>query len=163
MKILTIPILLSLSLCLTAQDKIVGSYRDYFGNRIQFNADNTFKYTWNFDMSASWTKGTWALKNDTVFFRMVPTYDTLSHVNADGVTVDTLILSDDEISEKITPIQSASIALSSGGQNRMTHPDKLLFKKGRLYKIQNESLVVKKQKGFWTSKKWDPWYFRSDD
>ena len=94
---------------------------------------------------------------------MVPTYDTLSHVNNNNFTVDTLILSDDEISQRITPIQSAGIALSSGGQNRTPYPDKLFVKKGRLYKIQNGSVVVQKQKGFWTSKKWDPWYFKSDD
>ncbi|MGI8635572.1 MAG: hypothetical protein ACR2KZ_09240 [Segetibacter sp.] len=163
MKTLAIAFLLSLSLCLTAQDNVIGRYRDYFGNRIQLNADNTFKYTWKFDLSASWTKGIWTLKNDTVFFHMVPTYDTLSHVNSKNFTIDTLILSDDEIPERITPIQSASIALSSGGQNRMACPDKLLLKKGRLYKIQNGSLVVKKQKGIWTSKKWDPRYFKSDD
>ena len=99
MKILTIILLLSLSLCSTAQDKVIGCYRDYFGNRIQLYADNTFKYTWNFDLSASWTKGVWTQKNDTVFFRMVPTYDTLSHLNSNNFTVDTLILSDDEIPE----------------------------------------------------------------
>ena len=114
-------------------------------------------------MSSSWTKGIWTLQNDTVFFYMVPTYDTLSQVNSNNLTLDTLILSDDEISERITTVQNAGIALSSGGQNRMTYPDKLLVKKGRLYKIQNGSVVVKKQKGFWTSKKWHPWYFMSDD
>jgi len=163
MKILTIAFILSLSLSLTAQDNVIGRYRDYFGNRIQLNADNTFKYNWNFDMSASWTKGVWTFKNDTVFFRMVPTFDTLSHLNSNNLTIDTLILSDDEISEKITPIQSAGIALSSGGQNRMTYPDKLLFKKGRLYKIQNGSLVVKKQTGYWTNQKWPPWFFKIED
>ncbi len=163
MKILTITFLLSLSLCLTAQDKIIGRYRDYFGTRIQFNADNTFKYTWNFDMSASWTKGTWTLTGDTVYFHMVPTYDTLSQTNSVGIPSDTLILSTDEIPERFTQTQFAAMLLSSGGQNRMAYPDKLLFKKGRFYKIQNGKLVVKKQKGFWTSKKWDPWYFRSDD
>ena len=163
MKILTITFLLSLSLCLIAQDKVIGHYKDYFGNRIQLNADNTFKYTWNFDLSASWTKGIWTLKNDTVYFHMVPTYDTLSHINSNNLTVDTLILSDNEIGERITPIESAGIALSSGGQNRTPYPDKLLVKKDRLYKIQNGSVVVKKQKGFWTSKKWNPWYFKSDD
>ena len=163
MKILTIIFLSSLSLCLTAQDKVVGCYKDYFGNQIQLNADNTFKYTWNFDLSASWTKGTWTMQKDTVYFHMVPTYDTLSHINSNNLTVDTLILSDNEIGERITLIKSAGIALSSGGQNRTPYPDKLLVKKDRLYKIQNGSVVLKKQKGFWTSKKWDPWYFKSDD
>jgi hypothetical protein len=163
MKILTIAFLLSLSLSLTAQDKVIGQYRDYFGNRIQLNADNTFRYTWNFDMVASWTKGSWTLKNDTIYFHMVPTYDTVSHTNSNNLTVDSLILSDDETPERMTPIQSASTAISSGGQNRIAYPDKMLFKKGRLYKIQNGNLVTKKRKSSWTNKKWNQWYFKSDD
>ena len=163
MKILTIAFLLTLPLGLCAQDKIVGRYRDYFGNRIQLNADNTFKFTWNFDLASSWTKGTWLLKNDTVFFHMVPTYDTLRYTSRNNLIVDTLIFSDDEIPERITPIQSAATALSSGGQNRMTYPDKLLFRKERLYKIQKGNLVIKKQKGFWTGKMWVPWFFKSDN
>jgi hypothetical protein len=163
MKPLTIIFLLSLSLSLTAQDRIIGRYRDYFGSRILLNSDNSFKYTWNFDMSASWTKGTWTLTGDTVYFHMVPTFDTLSQTNSNGIPSDTLILSTDEIPERFTQTQFSAMLLSSGGQNRMTYPDKLLFKKGRLYKIQNGKLVVKKQKGFWTGKKWDPWFFKSDD
>jgi len=163
MKILSITFLLVLPFALFAQDKIIGRYRDYFGNRVQLNADNTFLYTWNFDMAASWTKGTWLLINDTVFFHMVPIYDTLSHPSSNNSIVDTLVLSDDEKPERITPLQNAAIALSSGGQNRMTYPNKLLFRKGRLYKIENGSLVIKKQKGFWTGKKWDPWFFKSDN
>jgi hypothetical protein len=163
MKILTAAFLLLLSLSLTAQDKIIGRYRDYFGSRIQLNTDNTFRYTWNFDMAASWTTGTWTLRNDTVFFEMIPIYDTLSRADSSGLIADTLFLSDDEIPQRITSMQSISTLLSSGGQNRNDCPDKLFFKRKRLYKIQNGSLVVKKQKGFWTSKKWDPWYFKSDE
>ena len=163
MKILTISFLILLSLCLTAQDKVVGRYKDYFGNRIQLNADNTFKYTWNFDMSASWTKGIWVLKNDTVFFQMIPTFDTLMHTNSNKYRVDTLILSNDEIPERVILVRDVIFALSSGGQNRMAYPDKLFFKKGRLYKIQNVSLVTKKQKGFGSNKKCKPWYFKSND
>jgi hypothetical protein len=163
MRILVISLLLIPPFILFAQDKIVGRYRDYFGSRILLNADGTFKYTWNFDMASSWTKGTWTLKGDTVYFHMVPTYDTLSQTNANGMTSDTLILSTDEVSERFTQTEFAAMLLSGGGQNRMNYPDKLLFKKGRLYKIQDGKLVTKKQKGFWTSKKWDPWYFKSDD
>ncbi len=114
-------------------------------------------------MAASWTNGTWYLNNDTVFFHMVPTYDTLSHLDKSNSTVDTLILSPDEIPERITSSQFAGTVLSGGGQNRMNYPEKLLFRKGRLYKIQDGKLVTKKQKGFWTTKKWVPWFFKSDD
>jgi hypothetical protein len=163
MKSITIALLLSLSLSLFAQDKIIGSYRDNFGNRILLNSDNTFKYNWNFDLSASWTKGTWTLVKDTIYFHMVPTYDTLSETSAFGNTYDTLILSTDETPERLTQTELAAMGLSSGGQNLRNSPQKLVFRKGRLYKIQEGKLVTKKQKGFWTSKKWVPWYFKSDD
>ena len=158
-----ITILLSISLSLFAQKNLVGHYRDYFGSSIQLNLDNTFKYTWNFDLSASWTKGTWTLVGDMVYFKMVPTHDTLSQTNANGSTYDTLILSVDETPERFTQTQFISTLLSSGGQNRMNYPDKLLFRKGRLYNIQNGKLVKKKQRSYWTNKKWDLWFFKSDD
>lgn len=57
---------------LFAQNKIIGSYRDHLGSHVQLNMDNTFKYTWNFDMAVSWTKGTWKLNGDTICFHMIP-------------------------------------------------------------------------------------------
>jgi hypothetical protein len=161
--LILIPILLILSIELFAQDKIVGSYRDYFGSSIQLNTNNTFRYRWHFDMVSSWTEGTWALIGDTVYFHMVPTYDTLSRSDINGIGFDTLILSTDEIPERFTQTQFAAMLLSSTEQNRWDYPDKLLFKKERLYKMRNGKRVVKKQKGFWSDKKWDPWFFKNDE
>ena len=163
MKILTTIFLLTLSFSLFAQDKIVGHYRDYFGSRIQINTDNTFKYTWHFDLSGSWTKGTWSLKNDTIYFHMIPTYDTISYKNNDGTSADKIILSVDETPERLTPDQFAGLGLSSGGQNIQPYPEKLFFKRQKLYNIKNGKLVKKKIKGFWTKKKWRPWFFKSED
>jgi hypothetical protein len=162
MKILMTILLLTLSFSLFAQHKLAGRYRDYFGSRIQLNGDNTFKYTWNFDMMGSWTKGTWTLAGDTVYLQMVPTYDTLIKTNSSGILSDTLILSTDEVSECFTQREFDAMLFSGGGQNRMDYPGKLVFKKGRLYKIQNGKLLRKKQKS-WTSKKWHPWFFKSDE
>jgi hypothetical protein len=163
MKILITIISLSLSFSLFAQGKVIGRYRDYFGSRIQLNADNTFEYTWRFDLSASWTKGTWKLTGDTVYLHMIPTYDTLSQTNASGIATDTLILSTDEVPERFAPVEFAAMLLSSGGQNRMSYPAKLVFKRGRLYKLRNGKLVTKKEKWLGTGKKWNPWYFNSND
>jgi hypothetical protein len=163
MKSLIIVILLTISVRVVAQDKIVGRYRDYFGSRIILNADRTFKYMWHFDMLSSWTKGTWTLQGDTVYFHMIPTYDTLSKINTQNITLDSLILSIDEIPERYTQAQFAALLFSGDGQNRNSFPDKLVFIEERLYKIKNGKLVVKKQKGFWTEKKWDPWYFKSNE
>ncbi|MRX46105.1 hypothetical protein [Pedobacter puniceum] len=94
---------------------------------------------------------------------MIPTYDTIQNKSSNGKIFDTLILSSDEIPERIAPEQSVATVLSSGGQNRMAHPEKLVYKKGRLYNVVNGKLVTKKQKGILSNKKWNPWYFRSDD
>lgn len=163
MRILLITLLLTISLNLFAQDRVAGRYRNYFGSRIQLNVDSTFKYTWHFDLSGSWTKGTWSLKNDTVYFRMIPTYDTVRCKNNDGTFADKLILSADEISEKMTSDEYVGMGLSSGGQNIQPYPDKLFFKRQKLFEVKNGKLVKKKIKGFWTKKKWRPWFFKSDD
>jgi hypothetical protein len=163
MKVSITTILLLLSLNLLAQKKIAGRYRDYFGSRIELSANSTFKYTWHFDLSGSWTKGTWSLNNDTLYFHMIPTYDTISYKDNDGTSADKLILSVDETSERLTPEQYAAMGLSSGGQNLQPYPNKLFFKGQKLFTIKNGKLVKKKIKGFWTNKKWPPWYFKSED
>lgn len=163
MKILTITVMLALPFNLFAQDNIVGRYRDYFGTRLYLNADSTFKYTWNFDGLSSWTKGTWTLRGHTVYFNMVPTYDTVGISKRSEPTVDSLILSEDEVPERFTQLQLAALPFSVGGQNRQTYPEKLVLKKGRLYKLRNGKLVTKKQRGLGSSEKWEPWYFKSAD
>jgi hypothetical protein len=163
MKLLTMIFLVILPFTLFSQIKAVGSYRDYFGSKIHLDSDKTFKYTWNFDLSASWTRGTWTWTSDTIYFHVTPVYDTLSRKNINCIASDTLILSTNEVSERVTQIQLAAMALASGGQSRRTAPDKLLFRKDRLYKIQDGKLIVKKQKGFWTGKKLDPWFFKSNN
>ncbi len=161
MRFISTAFLLFVSIILYAQSNLTGRYRDYFGSRILLNSDNTFKYTWHFDMQSSWTTGTWTVMNDTVVFHMIPVYDTLQHTNQNNFVVDTLILSPDERVERISSVDTR--ILLSYGQNSYSHPGKLFFRKGRLYKISNGRLVKKKQKGFWTGKKWIPWYFKSND
>ena len=100
--------------------------------------------------------------SDTIYFHVNPIYDTLSRKNINSIASDTLILSTNEVSERVTQMQLAAMALTSGGQSRRTAPDKLLFRKDRLYKIQNGKLIVKKQKVFWTGKELNPWFFRSN-
>jgi hypothetical protein len=163
MKILTTTLLILNSLVLFSQEAVIGHYRDFFGSRLYLNADSTFKYTWNFDMLSSWTKGTWTIRQDTVYLNMVPLYDTVGVRKLDGSEHDSLILSTDESPERITQIQLAGTMLAGGGQNRQAYPEKLVFKKDRLYKLRNGRLETQKQKGIGSGRKWDPWYFKSDD
>jgi hypothetical protein len=72
-------------------------------------------------------------------------------------------LSTDETPERISPEQNAGVALSSEGQIRMPFPHTLVLKRERLYEVKNGRLVTKRQRGFWTKKKFVPWYFRDDN
>ena len=162
MRILTTIFLLTLPFTLFAQHKIVGHYRDHFSSRIQLNNDKTFKYTWHLDLSASWTKGIWTINNDTVYFHVITTFDTISYKNKNGLITDTLIISTDEIPERLTQEQYAGQGLSSGGQNRTPSPDKLFYKRQKLFGIKDGKLTTEKIRGFSTKKKWSPWFFKSD-
>lgn len=160
MKILAIIYLLTISSNLIAQSKIVGSYQNYFGSQIQINPDSTFKYTWHFDLNYSWTRGTWSLKGDTVYLNIVPVYDTLQYTKDNGAIKDSLILSLDGIPKRILPQPNDSAVLYSGGQNIMPPPNKLVFKRNRLYSVKNGKLVRKKERRLWVKGKWIPWYFK---
>lgn len=163
MKIFLLLILLALSTSLPAQDGIPGRYRDYFGSRLYLHADSTFEYTRNLHLSSSWTKGRWKLTNKVICLEMIPIWDTLTVAEPGKLPTDSLVLSEDDMPERISLSEHTGMLLSSGGQNRFPYPRKLLWKKGRLYKIENGKVIYRKQKGFSTKKKWATWYFKSDD
>ena len=147
---------------LDAQSKFVGHYHDYFGSAIDIYSDSTFKYSWRFDMQGSWTTGSWRTNNDTIYFSMIPIYDTLAYVTMNTQNSDSLILSVDETPRRIT-MQEANI-LYSGGQNKVPYPPILFYQKSRMYRIDNQKRLDKKwEKGFWTGKrgkKLPPWFIK---
>ena len=144
-------------------NKLIGSYSDYFGNQIKFNTDSTFSYSWHFDLASSWSEGTWRLQNDTLYLKIVPIYDTIKQKRPDGKIVDSLVLSDDKKAEVISTVNTLG-AISAGGQNRNPCPDKLLFRKEKLFTIDKKGKPIKKKiRGFLTTKKWEPWYFKQDE
>jgi hypothetical protein len=87
---------------LNAQSGAAGHYRDYFGGSLNIEPDSTFMYSWYFDLQGSWTKGEWRMTRDTIYFTMIPVYDTLRQASKNGKIRDSLILSVDEKSERIT-------------------------------------------------------------
>jgi hypothetical protein len=107
---------------------------------------------------SSWTKGKWTSNGDTLFFQMIPVYDTLNISNAGDQKSDSLVLSSDETASYITHEQFAIESTYSGGQNRRPHPEKLFLKKERLYEIHNGKILTKKIRGVESRKKVDPYY-----
>jgi hypothetical protein len=147
---------------LNGQKKFIGNYRNYFGERMEIYPDSTFKYSFRFDLASSWTIGTWKIKKDTIYFSMTPVYDTIVYKdNRQTVRIDSLVLSLDQVANKITSLESIAGYWASGGQNQFSFPDKLFFRRNKLFKIINGKLIKEKTKGFWgTNKKYIPWYVR---
>ena len=163
MKIPIIAFLLTLSFNLFGQSKVVGHYRNHFFSEIQLNADSTFEYNYYLDLHGSWTKGTWSSKGDTIYFHIVPMYDTLSITKKNGVTADTLILSKYSKPGRLTSKVLSEITARSIEQNRMVLPAKMVFRKKKLYKIKDGRLVIEKRIVIKRGSESDPWYFKSDE
>jgi hypothetical protein len=167
MKYLILPAILLFSSTLIAQHKengLVGPYHDYFGSDIEINADSTFKYTWAFDLASSWSKGTWTVTNDTVYFKTIPIYDTLRYKDSAGRLVDSLILSIQKKPKLLTdPVDAAMDLLSGGGQNRSPCPGRLFYADGKLFGINKDGQIITQQvRGFGINKKYDTWYFKAN-
>ena len=149
---------------LNAQGKVVGYYRNYFGGNLDLYADSTFHYFWRFDLMGSWTNGIWKTNNDTIYLAMIPVYDTLTYLNKNNKFTDSLLLALDEKPRRISMEEAAkeAIILYSGHQNMEPYPTRLLYRKNRLYQIDNNQKLSKKwEKGFSTGKKFPPWFERT--
>jgi hypothetical protein len=112
---------------------VEGEYYDNLGTTLRINANSTFSYKWNGHNISSWSNGKWKINNDTVYFKVIPIFDT---VRKSGVK-DTLILSLDEKPELITERNgSISHFLSSRAQNNIPINDKLYFDGKKLIEIK---------------------------
>jgi hypothetical protein len=142
----------------TNSKSVEGKYYDYFGSKLKISSDSTFLYEWNFDLSSSWSKGKWRISNDTIYFSIIPVFDTLRIPNKK----DTLLLSVDQKPELITDKNSSIIHfLSSGGQNRQEMSSKLFYKDDKLYEIgKRGKLITEKKKQFWINEKHETWFVK---
>lgn len=139
-------------------ESVHGEYYNHFGSKLKINPDSTFLYSWDFDLASSWSKGKWEVKNDTVYFSVIPVFDTLRIARKK----DSLILSANQVAELITDTDSPVTALiSSGGQNRHQMSPKLYYKGDRLYEIgKHGKPITGKHKAFWTDKKYGTWFVK---
>ena len=162
MKTITLIITILLSIQAKAQNEIIGEYSNHFGEKIILKTDSTFEFKWHFDLAGSWTIGKWKYEKGTIILEPTYIYDTLIVKDADENFVkDSLVFSIDSNSNKISQVDYALNLLSSGGQNKVPPPIKLFYKKNKLIVIgENGKLIKKKVRGFWTKKKYRPWYIK---
>ena len=153
-------VILSFSLSLLyGQSKIVGFYADYFGHKLNIKPDSTFEYRYRFHLYSTWTKGAWSVTNDTIYFKWIPVYDTSRIAGKDGAYKDSLLLSLDTKPERLQYLETG--VLHGFGQNYYPYPEKLFYRKNKLYQVkENGRLVKKKIRGFGIQKKYPPWYKR---
>lgn len=147
---------------LSGQSNIVGKYQNYFGSRIELRADGTFSYSFSFDLVHKWTMGSWS-GTDTLVLNSKAIYDTVDVINRiTGIHSDSLILSSDTISSSISREKLSPYA--SYGQDPWIDQKHFVIKKDRLYVLQsNGKLLTKKNRGFWTKRRFPPYYFKIQD
>ena len=142
------------SLQVKAQNNYLGEWNDYWGGSLNIKSDSTFNFTWAFDLIVKWSNGVWFIKNDTIFFKVIPIYDTLKY--SAGYS---LVLSEDKNSQVLVP--NLTVEFSSNSQDSSRMPTKLFFHRDRLYIIGNRGELIKKKVKGWVGK-WHLWYLRKE-
>lgn len=147
------------------QEKYAGIYKDKFSESLELKDDSTFIHKWRFDLSSSWTTGKWNVKNDTIYLTTEFVMDTLSIRNSENKVIhDSLVISSDHKTERIEQNEFLISTLSSGGQNRYEPPNKLFWKRNKLYRIsENGTLDLRKVKAFCNNKKYKTSFRKQSD
>ena len=163
MRLTELILILLISNLTFGQDKYVGIYNDRFSESLELKTDSTFVHNYRFDLSSSWTTGKWKVSNDTIYFKSELVSDSLQIRDSNGNKIkDSLVLSADHKINRIELNEFIMSSLSSGGQNRVKPPNKLYWKRKKLYRInENGTLDLRKLKAFWTDKKYKT-YFRKE-
>ena len=150
MRVATILILTSFYLTASGQ-RSTTKYQDYFGHTLELNNDSTFRFDWRFDLIHNWATGQWTVSGRTINLKFVDLYDTLSRADKP----DSLVLSIDEKSNRITEEEFALAGLVSSGQHRDRFDDKFYYRGKRLYPTDKNGRPIKsRQRGIWPQKKW---------
>jgi hypothetical protein len=144
------------------QDKIIGKYKDNFGSEFLFNSDSTYEFNNTYHNTGFWSKGKWKVKNDTIFLKAIPIYDTL---RISGKK-DSLILSRTKTPKLILASSVGKIIWPESSSEQDLHNGKLFFRDDKLYKIDREGKLItaKKTHSFSRSiEKFDPWFTRIEE
>jgi hypothetical protein len=165
-----VTIIFSLILTISSSGQVIktGKYHNFFSSELTLNPDSTYYYSYHFDLSSSWSSGKWAINSDTVYFTNIPIFDTVNYNDSIGnfkpSSGDSLILSMDQISERISSGSAITSLICSGGQNRSPNPVKLFYKKEKLFEVGlNGKLITKRIYCPFRQKKFKPYYIKTKE
>ncbi len=165
MKYTIVLFLMFSSFCISAQNKYIGCYNNYFAERIKINADSTFLYEWRFHTGIySFTSGKWKVVRDTLFFKMIPSYDTIVYKKNGVLVKEEIVLSDYNNGSGRKIDSSEYFQFSYHAQNSHRWPNKLFYRKEKLFEIKANGKLIRKKRSFLLrNKKYVPWYHRCKD
>jgi len=138
---------------------LTGEYNDYHGHSLDLKQDSTFRYEWKFDLAMNWAVGRWKISDDFIILDFRNVYDTLHRLDK----TDSLVLSGDERSTRISSDQFVLTLISSSTQRHDGITNRLCMKKHRLYLVDsNGGLITERREGIWDKKKRPTWYSKSE-
>lgn len=156
-----------------AQNKFHGKYIG-FNTEFYIDSNGTFICNTHYRcLGYDFIIGKWAEKNDTIYFVKIPVFDTVRFELENQGSMDSLVISIDEKTERISKEQYEEGFHISGGQDTSINMEKLFYRKNRLYNIKsNGKLYTKKIKKYpprkrslrqhlyviANQKKYNPWY-----
>lgn len=160
MKALLIYILLIISFkSTTAQDSIIGCYGRQ-DSQIELKADSTFFFFHAVDTYRGWVKGLWQVNGKQIIIVPKLVYDTIS-LKRGAMTVDSLILSRDYTSERLTQISDRAVYVFQYEQNEKLCPKLLEYEDNILYIIKNKKRQKEKIQGGYYIHPFNPWYIKN--
>lgn len=133
--------LITIKLCFlvlfaNAQNKYYGQYSSY-GGTLTIDSNYTFEYSKPMGcMARGYIYGNWTQKNDTIYFIKVPVFDTVQLEKSNNFYIDSLVVSLDRKTERISKEQFAEYSEITGGQDTSLNIEKLFYKKDKLFFIK---------------------------
>jgi len=144
-----------------SQNILIGCY-SRLDSKICINSDSSFKFYYSVDTYRSWSKGIWTLKDRKIALKIIPVYDTLVILKDSSMSKDSLILSRDEKSERITNDKNKrEFYIWTVEQNEGLCTNKLFYKKGKLFVVKHGKLQKKKIDNGFYIKPFAPWYVKT--
>ena len=158
--IMLLAFIIQIPCSLRAQRDVVGTYR-LSNTSLELKPDSTFSFSWGVCLTQRWSSGTWQIKNDTIYFKVIPIYDTVTYSD-ERIEVKHGFLSEYGESGNVHfPISSyhfiEPIRFSTQEQNHF--PTALFFKKNKLFAIAEDKRIIRKKTRMSFLKKGYPtWY-----
>ncbi|WP_157716160.1 hypothetical protein [Roseivirga echinicomitans] len=149
---------------LDAQSSISGTYRSYFGEKLELRSDSTFSYSRSHDLASQWATGIWHEENGFIELKVVPIFDTIRISGSQTNSIkDSLVMSDNQQSSLISLEDHTASLLTSRHQTLEINFSNLFTKGDRLFHVKKNGHLSRKRVRRFLSRKRPSYFFRVKD